>query len=207
MSNIYNLNRNIIFSTKIIFYYYIKIYNQNNNVIFSDYINHPLYINTYKVFIYKLIKTLCDYNKNKLTLNKIDNDISYLLTDINNLYFFHNNVIKYELQKYGTYIVICIEKILSKNNKLDENMKIFGINIRGFNFLSVNLKLELESNLPIKIFTGKKWINYNKNIIEDDIFIEDINKWQISISDDFLEKNIEQRNVLFTINFKKIIYI
>lgn len=185
----------------------IKIYNDNNNIIFSDYINHPLYVNTYKIFIYKLITTLCDDNKNKLTINKIDNDISYLLNDINNLYFFHNNIIKYELQKYGTCIVICIENILSKNNKLDENIKIFGVNIRGFNFVPVNIKLELESNLPVKIFTGKKWIHYNKNIIEENIFIEDINKWRISISDNFLERNIERTNILFTIKFNKIMYI
>jgi hypothetical protein len=181
----------------------IKIYNEKNNFECFDYVNHLLYKKTYYTFIEKLILSLINSYFPIIVLNK-NLSLLYLLNDINNYYFFHNNVINYKLIKYGNEIIINIDKILSKNNNLDENMKIFGMNIRvNSEIINLNVKIELKSNLPIKIFTGKKWLHCNTNIINDNILIENINKWRISISDDFLNKNLNKKNILHIIRIER----
>ena len=67
-------------------------------------------------------------------------------------------------------------------------------------------QLLIESNLPLKIYDGIKWTNYNLNNIKIDNFkfkISNLNKWRIGISDDWLNNNLNKENVEFIINVIK----
>ena len=175
----------------------IKIYNDLNNIEQNDYVNHPLYKKTYYTFFNKLINTLKNTNFTNVYTKNIS--LLYLLNNIHNVYIFHNNIIKYKLITQSNEIIINIDEILSQNNNLDPNMEIFGINIRGVPLTNFNAKIELQANLPMKIFDGKKWVRYDTNIISEDIFIKNVNKWRISISNDFLKKNLNEKNIVFSV--------
>jgi hypothetical protein len=186
----------------------IKIYNANFNINITDYINHPLFQKTYYIFINKLIKMIENINNVYLKHDNVNNiPLLFLLNDIDNIYCYHNNIIKYNIIKYGSEIIVNIDEILSVDGKLNEYMKLFGIKIKISEIINFNVKLNLESNLPIKIYTGKKWINYNTYLIDETIFIDNVEKWRISPSNEYLQSNINKKNIIFSMKIKIFEYV
>lgn len=132
------------------------------------------------------------------------------LFSIINYYIFSNNVINYEIISNDNILQININKILSKDGKLDFYMKIFGIRFNvEFDYLkrysdkNIVGFLEIHSNLPIKLFNGVKWINYDvDNIVENNFVFEisKIHKWRIGIADYWLNDNLDKENILFLID-------
>lgn len=136
----------------------------------------------------------------------IDNILSKI-----NYYIFSNNTVKYESYTNNQIIdeyeplIIKINNIISLNNKLDSNMEIFGIRFNqetlSQNYLNclIKGKLTVKSNIPIKIFNGKKWLHIDKNNYNNNFEIYNINKWRISPSNEFLNLNLNKENVEFII--------
>ena len=84
-------------------------------------------------------------------------------------------------------------------------MEIFGIRFNqetlSKNYLNsvIKGKLTIKSNLPLKIFNGKKWMHVNSLTYDDDFDILNIDKWRISPSNEFLNLNINKENIEFII--------
>jgi len=145
------------------------------------------------------------FNKNHYY--DIDNVLSSL-----NYYIFHNNVIGYEIIKNSTEIldeseplIINIKEIICLNNKLEPNMQSFGIRFNqtsiANNYLNsiIKGKLTVKSNIPLKLFDGKKWLHINVDSYENNFDIYNINKWRISPSNEYLYENIGRKNIEFII--------
>lgn len=139
---------------------------------------------------------------------------------INNYYIYHNNIIKYDVLNENNYIYINDKYMNIFEDKLkinihkildDRYMKIFGIKFNN-QLLGIENKynneylignLVIESNLPLKLFNGIEWINYNLNNIKIDNFklkISNLNKWRVGISDNWLNDNLNKENIEFIIN-------
>lgn len=128
-----------------------------------------------------------------------------------NYYIFDNNTIKYQINHDMTILDeneslnIIINKIVCTNNKLDFNMEIFGIRFnqesisKNYTNSIIKGKLKLNSNMPLKIFNGKKWLHINMNTYDDNFEIYNIDKWRISPSNEFLNSNLEKENIEFII--------
>ena len=147
---------------------------------------------------------------------KLDKDFIY---DINNVlsilnyYIYHNNVIKYNINSNNDVLdeneplIININEILTENNKLNSYMQCFGIkfNIEAISKHYINSvvkgKLKVKSNLPLKIFNGKNWLNINVKNYDNDLEIHNINKWRISPSNEYLSENMGSKNIEFIIYY------
>lgn len=174
----------------------INKYNEINNIIEStDYLNHILYKNTYKTFINKLIYILENNNK-KTIINNIC--ILYKLYNLDNYYIYHNNTINYNIEFTNNNI-----KINVNYNENDKNIFIFGLKIKIDYLICCKLKMNFSSNIPIKIYNGKKWIHFNSQELNEIIEITDINKWRISPSNEYLSEN-KTNSFQFIISFYEI---
>jgi hypothetical protein len=194
---------------------YDYLYPKNYNYIFDT--------NTYDDFLFKNteLPTLFKNTEIKIPKSFYVNLNIFLL---NNYYIYHNNFIKYDIlntkpknitvsninSKYS-YIFEDIFKINIHEILDDKYMYIFGVRFNN-QLLGIEYKykdeyligkLLIESNLPLKIFDGKNWINYNLNNVEIDNFkikISNLNKWRVGISDEWINNNLNKNNVEFLIN-------
>jgi len=166
---------------------YINEYNLNNNISEPiEYLNHPLYKNTYNTFISKLIKVI-ENNIDVVLLKEIS--ILFLLENKDSFYIYHNNSIKYSLVFITPKIILNVTYNLI-NNEIDANMFIFGFKIiLPLNINECKLKIKLNSNIPIKIYDGKKWLHFNVCELNEIIQINDINKWRISPSNEYINQS------------------
>ena len=146
----------------------------------------------------------------KFTLTQlINNSKLYRLCKLFH-YIYHNNKINYSIKSDSKLIDntkplhLIIDKILEVDGKLELNMSIFGIRFDSPLSLYTNSitvgKLKVDSNIPLKIYTGAKWIHHNKSTYDDLIEIANINKWRISPSNEFLQDNIGKNDIEFIIN-------
>lgn len=139
-------------------------------------------------------------------------DIENVLSKLN-YYIFDNGKINYDIvttdecnfsDEFDPLIII-IRKILSENDKLDFNMEIFGVRFNqrtlseNYSDHIIKGKLKVTTNVPMKIFNGKKWLHLNVTNYEDDFEIHNINKWRVSPSTIFLKENLGMENVEFII--------
>lgn len=147
----------------------------------TDYLNHPLYKNTYNTFINKLIRVI-----NNKTENVLINEASilFMLYNRDYYYIYHNNTIQYNLELKIPNITIN-----TTYNVNDKNIFIFGLKIKIPQLNECKLKIKMNSNIPIKIYDGKKWLNFNVCELNEIIQINDTNKWRISPSNEYINSN------------------
>ena len=95
--------------------------------------------------------------------------------------------------KYGerssSWLKIPIIKINATYNENDKNILIFGLKIKIPLIIECKLKIKMDSNIPIKIYDGKKWLNFNVCELNEIIQINDANKWRIAPSNEYINEN------------------
>jgi len=142
----------------------------------ADYLNHPLYKNTYDTFINKLINVV----ENKIdTILTNETSILFILNNRDSYYIYHNNTIQYSIESIMPNITINVSY-----NENDKNIFIFGLKIKIPQLNECKLKIKMDSNIPIKIYDGKKWLNFNVFELNEIIQINDTNKWRIAPSNE-----------------------
>jgi hypothetical protein len=147
----------------------------------TDYLNHPLYKNTYNTFINKLIRVIENKTENVL-IN--ETSILFMLYNRDYYYIYHNNTIQYNLELKIPNITIN-----ATYNENDKNIFIFGLKIKIPQLNECKLKIKMDSNIPIKIYDGKKWLHFNICELNEIIQINDTNKWRIAPSNEYINEN------------------
>jgi len=179
-----------------------KIINKNYKDTFPYFNNNPLYGNT--------------YDAKQENIGKIILDI---LTSNNNNS--NNNTIKFNISKYNMvifgkeFIDVNIEKEIIYIKNIDVVDKSFtnGVNLY-FNLIEYNkpinisfyVKLNInENNVHFKLFTGTKWILYDKIAItttfvkvSEKINITNLKQWRMGFTSTLIDQIIEIKNLNIT---------
>ena len=75
---------------------------------------------------------------------------------------------------------------MEEEDKLEFNMSIFGIRFDSLLTTYTNSiivgKLRVESNVPLKIYNGTKWIHHNKSTFDDIIEITKLEKRMLNLT-------------------------
>tara|TARA_B110000285_G_scaffold235506_1_gene317667 strand:- start:230 stop:2596 length:2367 start_codon:yes stop_codon:yes gene_type:complete len=182
-----------------------KIINTNYKDTFPYFNNNPLYGNTYDAKQENIGKIILDILNNNNNSNNNSNNNTIKL-----------NINKYNMRIFGTsFIDVNIEKeiIYIKNIQVVDKTNTNGLNLY-FKLIEYNkpinisfyVKLNInENNVHFKLFTGTKWILYDKISItttfvkvSEKINITSLKQWRMSFTSNLIDQIIEIKNLNIT---------